>query len=411
MARRGDWTRGFGQRFGHYDNRLKHALTNRDVIWFHAVSVGEANLVTQLIQALEVRLPIHKFVVSTTTSTGMGILRERLPDRVSRVYYPIDRRKPVQRAMGTLHPEAVVLVEAEIWPNFLWSLRKRKVPYFLINARISDRSFRGYRRFGFLFRELFAGFTVVTAQNETDAARLRELGVRPEAIYVVGSLKFDAAKLDTARRLDVPGLLKRIGVGPDALVLVGGSTHAGEEAILADLVGRLRTTYPNLFLILVPRHHERGNEVGDELKQRGMKFVYRTELTNESRRDVGSVECLVVNTTGELRFFYACADLVFVGKSLTAVGGQNPIEPAALGKAVMFGPHMENFPQIVPQFLAAGGAIQVPDAAALERTVGDLLADPVRRAEVGRRGLEVVRMNEGSLTKTVELIAQNVKQR
>ncbi len=411
MARRGDWSRGFGERFGRYDNRLKHALTNREVIWFHAVSVGEANLVTQLIQALEKRLPIYKFVVSTTTSTGMGILRSRLPDRVSRIYYPIDRRKHVQRAMGTIHPGAVVLVEAEIWPNFLWSLRRRKVPYFLINARISDRSFRGYRRFGFLFRELFEGFTVVTAQNEADAARLRELGVRAEAIHVVGSLKFDAAKLDPSRRLDVERLLKKLGVGSEAQVLVGGSTHAGEEAILADLVRRLRPRFPRLFLVLVPRHHERGREVGDELKRRGINFVYRTELTEGHQRGAGSVECLLVNTTGELRFFYERADVVFVGKSLTAMGGQNPIEPAALGKAVVFGPHMENFPQVVPQFLAAGGALQVPDAAGLERAIEGLLGDPVKRQEIGRRGQEVVRLNEGALLRTVELIAQNVKQR
>ena len=313
--------------------------------------------------------------------------------------------------MGTIHPEAVVLMEAEIWPNFLWSLRKRKVPYFLINARISDRSFRGYRRFGFLFRELFAGFTAVTAQSESDAARLRELGVRPEAIHVVGSLKFDAAKLDVSRRLDVDALLKQLGVGPDAQVLVGGSTHAGEESILANLVQRLRSQFPSLFLVLVPRHHERGREVGDDLTRRGIKFVYRTELTAETRNEAGTVECLLVNTTGELRYFYERADVVFVGKSLTATGGQNPIEPAALGKAVVFGPHMENFPQVVPQFLAAGGAIQVPDAATLERTMAELLGDPAKRNELGRRGREVVRLNEGSLTKTVELIAQNVKVR
>jgi len=313
--------------------------------------------------------------------------------------------------MGTIHPEAVVLVEAEIWPNFLWSLRRRKVPYFLINARISDRSYRGYKRFGFLFRELFAGFTAVTAQNESDAARLRDLGVRPEAIHVVGSLKFDAAKMGSGRRLDVARLLDSIGIGADSLVLVAGSTHAGEEIILADLARQLRRKFPKLFLILVPRHHERGGEVGDQLKQRGIPFMFRTELVNHTRPPAVPVECLVVNTTGELRFFYERADVVFVGKSLTAEGGQNPIEPAALGKAVVFGPHMENFPQIVPQFLAAGGAIQVPDAAALSAVVGQLLGDPARREELGRRARDVVEQNEGSLARTVELIANNVKQR
>lgn len=411
MARRGDWQRGFGQRFGHYETRLKHSLTNRDVVWLHAVSVGEVNLVTGLIAALEKRLPNHKFVVSTTTSTGMAILRDRLPDRVSRIYYPIDRRKHVQRAMGTIHPEAVVLVEAELWPNFLWSLQRRNVPCFLVNARISDRSFRGYRRFGFLFRDLFAGFTGVTAQNEADAARLRDLGVPAKAIRVVGSLKFDAAKLGTPRRLDVPGLLRQLGASTDSLVVVGGSTHAGEEAILAEMFPRLRARCPNLFLVLVPRHHERGREVGDELSRRGVRFAYRTEITAGTKREPGSVDCLLVNTTGELLAFYERADVVFVGKSLTAEGGQNPIEPAALGKPVVFGPKMGNFPQVVPQFLAAGGAIQVPDAAALERTLTELLADPARRAELGQRGQSVVRQNSGALEETVEMIATLVKRR
>lgn len=411
MARRGDWRRGFGQRFGRYETRLKHALTNRDVVWLHAVSVGEVNLVTGLIAALEKRLPNHKFVVSTTTSTGMAVLRDRLPDRVSRIYYPIDRRKHVQRAMGTIHPEAVVLVEAELWPNFLWSLQRRNVPYFLVNARISDRSYRGYRRFGFLFRELFAGFTGVTAQNEADARRLRELGVSSSAIRVVGSLKFDAAKLGTPKRLDVPGLLKQLGADASNLILVGGSTHPGEEDILAEMFPRLRARFPSLFLVLVPRHHERGKEVGDGLARRGVQFAYRTEITSGMQRPRGSVDCLLVNTTGELLSFYESADVVFVGKSLTAEGGQNPIEPAALGKPVVFGPNMGNFPQVVPQFLAAGGAIQVPTAAALEQALGNLLEDPERRAEIGRRALSVVRQNAGALDETVELIATRVKVR
>ena len=409
MARRGDWRRGFGQRFGHYETRLKHALTNRDVVWLHAVSVGEANLVVGLIAALEKRLPIHKFVVSTTTSTGMAVLTQRLPDRVSKIYYPIDRRKHIQRAMGTIHPEAVVLVEAELWPNFLWSLQRRRVPYFLVNARISERSFRGYRRFQFLFRELFAGFTGVTAQNESDAARLRSLGVRADAIQVVGSLKFDAAKLGTPKRLDVPALLAQLGMPRDRLVLVAGSTHAGEEAILARVFRRLQERFPGLVLILVPRHHERGREVGDELSRQGVRYRFRTELTAGVRIEPGSVECLLVNTTGELLSFYESADLVFVGKSLTAQGGQNPIEPAALGKAMVFGPHMENFPHVVPQFLEAGGARQVADERSLERVLGELLMDPARRTEMGRKALEVVRQNAGAMEATVELIATRVK--
>jgi 3-deoxy-D-manno-octulosonic-acid transferase len=273
---------------------------------------------------------------------------------------------------------------------------------------LSERSFRGYRRFGFLFRDLFAGFDGVGAQSEADAVRLRELGCRAEAVRVVGSLKFEAAKLTERRVLDVPGMLRQLGVPEDALIWVAGSTFAGEEAILGEILMRLRKRFPNLFLIVAPRHHERGREAGEALAASGVRFMYRTEVTAKVQKAPGELDCLLVNTTGELRFFYAVADLVFVGKSLTAQGGQNPIEPAALGKAVVFGPHMQNFPQVVPQFLARGGAIQIADAAELEKTCEALLADPARRAELGRIGQEVVRDNLGSLDKTVEMIVEHL---
>jgi len=254
MWRRGNWRRGFRQRFGHYDAKFKQALTNRHVLWMHAVSVGEVNVCTQLIRALEPRVPNIKIVVSTTTSTGMGELQRKLPAHIGKIYFPIDYRQCVHRALSVIHPEAVLLVEAEIWPNFIWRLGDKKIPLFLVNARLSDRSYRGYKRCGFLFRSLFGSFTGVGAQDEADAARLRELGCRPEAIQVVGSLKFDAARLDERRLLDVPAMLRQLAVPAGARVLVGGSTHAGEEAILAEQFIRLRRRFPDLFLVLVPRH-------------------------------------------------------------------------------------------------------------------------------------------------------------
>ena len=408
MYRRGSWQAGFGERFGLYDGKLKQALTNRQVVWFHAVSVGEVNLCTQLIRAMEPLLPLHKIVVSTTTSTGMGLLRERLPAHITKIYYPIDRRKHVQRAVGLINPEVVVLVEAEIWPNFLWSLQRRGIPHFLVNARLSERSFRGYRRFRFLFGELFAGFAGVGAQNEADARRLRELGCRPEAIHVVGSLKFDAARIDDPNPVDIVSLLGQLGVGPGSLVLVAGSTHDGEEKILAAMHLRLKSRFPNLFLVLVPRHHERGAAVGEELRSLGVRFVFRKDLRPTTRHAAGSLDCLLVNTTGELRHFYTRADIVFVGKSLTAQGGQNPIEPAALGKAVVFGPHMENFPDIAPAFVRAGAAAQVADEAGLETTLIRLLEQSDERRAMGQRAQAVVRENQGSIGRTVSMLLESL---
>ena len=411
MLRRGNWQAGFGERFAEYDAKFKQALTNRHAIWLHAVSVGEVNICTHLIRALEPRVPNAKIVVSTTTTTGMGELKKKLPAHVSKIYYPVDRRKYVSRAQSLIGPEAIVLVEAEIWPNFIWRAQQQRIPLFLVNARLSERSYRGYKRFGFLFRPLFAAFTAVGAQNETDAARLRELGCRPEAIHIVGSLKFDAAKLDERRTLDVPALLRQLGVPENALLLVCGSTHAGEEAILAEVFLRLRQRFPDLFLVLVPRHFERSRDAGRELEARGVKFAYRNEVSGNGKMKYspGELQCLLVNTTGELKFFYEHATVIFVGKSLTAHGGQNPIEPGALGKAMVFGPNMENFAEVTRSFLAKNGAAQVKDATELESELARLLADGSRREQLGQNALQVVRENLGAVDRTVEMIIKGIK--
>jgi 3-deoxy-D-manno-octulosonic-acid transferase len=409
LKRRGNWQKGFAQRFGKYDSKLKQALTNRHVLWTHAVSVGEVNLCTQLIHALEPRMPNLKVVVSTTTTTGMGELESKLPSHISKIYYPIDRRKCVARALATIKPEAIVLVEAEIWPNFLWRASDMGKPVFLVNARLSERSYRRYKRFGFLFRPLFGSFTGVGAQNEQDAAKLLELGCRPEAIHVVGSLKFDAAVIPERRFLDVPGLLRQVGVTPGARVLLGGSTHPGEEIVLAEQFLRLRSRFPDLFLVLVPRHFERCRQVGRDLQTRGVKFVFRNEILTSAQLQPGEVDCLLVNTTGELQRFYEHATLIFVGKSLTAQGGQNPIEPGALGKAMVFGPHMQNFTDVVRSFLEAKGAVQVADAVELEKALGELLADESRRRELGSNALAVVRKNLGAIERTVDMIVKHLE--
>ena len=408
MWRRGNWREGFGQRFGRYNTRIKQAITNRHLLWIHAVSVGEVNVCTQLIRTLEPRVPNIKIVVSTTTSTGMAELQRKLPRHIEKIYYPIDHRRCVARAIGTIHPEAIILVEAEIWPNFLWRARDLNIPSFLVNARMSEGSYAGYKRFGFLFRPIFGGFTGVGAQNEMDAARLRDLGCRPEAIEVVGSLKFDAARLDERPMFSAEKLLRQLGVEPGARILVCGSTHAGEEQILAGVFRSLKARFPDLFLVLVPRHSERGKEVGKDLKERGIKYIYRTELSADARFDRGAVECLLVNTTGELKSFYEQASVIFVGKSLAGDGGQNPIEPGALGKAMVFGPNMRNFTAIADQFVTRGGAVQVKDRHELEGTLDRLLRDEAARETLGRNALDVVRENQGSIEKTVEMIVRHL---
>jgi 3-deoxy-D-manno-octulosonic-acid transferase len=409
MRRRGNWREGFGQRFGRYDGHLKQAITNRHVIWIHAVSVGEVNVATHLIKALEARAPNIKVVVSTTTSTGMGELKKKLPPHIHKIYYPIDRKKFVSRALRVIRPEAIILVEAEIWPNFLWTARSRGIPTFLVNTRLSEKSFRGYRRFSFVFRQIFEAFKGVGVQNQHDADRMQRLGAHDEAVHVVGNLKFDAAALTGRPAIDVASILDQLGIRPGDPIIVAGSTHDGEEAIVAQIASRLRREFPNLFLIVVPRHFERGKEAGKDIENAGLKIVYRTELSADLRFRRGEIQGLLVNTTGELRYFYEAATAIFVGKSLTTEGGQNPIEPGALGKPMVFGPNMQNFESIARAFLTNGGAIQVQNETELEQTLAELLRDERKRNQLGAAALRVVKENQGSIDRTVAMIVEHLK--
>jgi len=259
-----DWRTGFGERLGRYRPEFKTALAGRPVVWLHAVSVGETGVCLQLISQLESRLPGWQIAVSTTTSTGMAELQRRLPAHIARFYYPINLAGVVRRAMATVQPRALILMESELWPNLLWEAHDRGTPVFLVNARVSDRSLRGYRRFGFLFRPLFAKFRGVGCQAAREVERFVQLGFPAPGVRTTGNLKFDA-KLGRSSGPDVPGLLRQIGVNKNARLLVAGSTHAGEEALLAEMLSRLDKRFPDLFLILVPRHFERTREVGQEL--------------------------------------------------------------------------------------------------------------------------------------------------
>jgi 3-deoxy-D-manno-octulosonic-acid transferase len=404
MWRRGNWQAGFGQRFGFYDASLR--TSDKPCIWFHAVSVGEVGICAQLLRELSPKMRGYEFVVSTTTSTGMGELKRLMPAEVRKVYYPIDFYFSVRRALNTFRPRAFVLVEAELWPNLLWQANSRDIALFLINARLSDRSLRGYKRFGFIFEPIFNTFRAVGCQSDADAERLNELGFAKN-VKAVGNLKFDAAK-PTPSKFDATKLLRQIGVTEKSKVLVAGSTHDGEEAILADTAQQLRKEFTDLFLVLVPRHFERTKDVVAELKQRNVRFMLRTDITPETSFAAGSFDCLVVNSTGELKAFYETASLVFVGKSLTAHGGQNPIEPAALGKAIVTGPNMENFRSIMAAFRERQAIITVPDAAALRATIAELLKDETKRAQLGQRALAVVESNSGATARTVELITTHL---
>lgn len=410
LRRRGAWREAFGQRFGRYaPGAIPPTSPGGKRIWLHAVSVGEVNTCLQLVRCLQQRRADLHLVVSTTTNTGMAELRRKLPPGVTPIYFPVDLRGCVRRALDAVQPDLMLLMEREIWPNFLWELERRGIPLMLVNARLSDHSHRAHLRYSRVFRGLYAQAELVGAQTEADARRLRDVGCVSEAVRVLGSMKFDAVHTAAPAGLDVKGLLDRAGRTPGAPTLVAGSTHDGEEALLARVTRRLRQEVPDLFLVLVPRHFERAGDVLEQLRSEGFTASRRSSLEQAAPPDA-SDGCLLVDSTGELTAFYAEADVVFVGKSLCARGGQNPIEPAALARAMVFGPHMQNFPGVTEQLLESNAARQVADEHELISVLAELLRSPERRAALGRNALEVVRLNTGATTRTADLILRRLEQ-
>lgn len=403
LVRRGNWRPHFGERFGGY-GQLAGELKDHRVLWLHAVSVGEANLAVQLVEALRPQIVDWKIVVSTTTTTGRAELKRKLPEEVHVVYYPIDWLPFVGRAFRALNPAAIVLVEAEIWPNLFWQATRAKVPMHLVNARLSEKSARGYEKWSFIFQPLFASLQSVGVHHEADAKRLEAVGSDPDAITVTGNLKFDQAASPPAGVFDAASVLAQLGVS-ERPVLLGGSTFYGEEAMLAEHLPHWQEACPELFLIVVPRHCERAAAVEAALQNAGLQVARRTELENSPEKP----NVLLVDTTGELKAFFEVATIVFMGKSLTAQGGQNPIEPAAVGKPVVFGPFMQNFAAVTRQLLEAEGAVQVADEAELAAVVEQLLADEVRRDRLGAAGREVVEANQGATQRTAEYLGKSLR--
>ena len=409
MQRRGGWRDRVGQRFGKYDaDFIKHCSKGKR-IWIHAVSVGEVHLSLELVKRLKARLGDCKIIVSATTTTGMAEWQKKLPPDIKTCFYPIDRRPWVRSAMDVIRPEVIILAEAEIWPNFFWEARQRNIPTFLINARISEKSFGRYQRLAFLFRPLFQSLAQVGTQNKSDADRLASLGCRQDRVQVTGNMKFDAALSGTRKpTLDVPQLFHESGITDNALILMGSSTHPGEEAILGKIYSELKPVYPRLKLVLVPRHFEKARAAGDTLKAASLNVCYRSEWkpgTDLSDNDDDA--CLIVDSTGELSSFYAHVDLVFIGKSLTAKGGQSPIEAAAAGTAMIMGPNMQNFRAITRTLLSNKAAFQVPDANGLKDAVSKLLKDSDARSSIGSHAKQVVQQNLGAVDRSLEMLVSH----
>jgi 3-deoxy-D-manno-octulosonic-acid transferase len=391
------WRAGLRQRLGFIPQRRSRA----PCVWIHGVSVGEVLAAESLVREYEREFPEWEIWISTTTRTGQQAARAAYPKH--RVfYYPLDLSFATSRVLERVRPAMVVLMELEIWPNFLLSCWARRIPVLLANGRITDRSYREYRVLQRLIPEPLDRIRLYCVQTDRYARRFRELGVPDDRIFVTGTMKFDnipvhpdPAESERLRRVF------RIESGDR--VLMGGSTHPGEDEALLRIFREIREGHPEARLILVPRHPERHAEVEDAIRQSGFGVVRKTALDRMPDREISRDAVILVDTMGELARIYGVADVVFVGGSLIPHGGQNMMEPAGLGKAVLFGTHIGNFREPVDALLDGRGAVMVRDEAELERELTRLFSDVEASASMGARAREVVLSHRGSTARMLDV--------
>jgi 3-deoxy-D-manno-octulosonic-acid transferase len=400
MVRRGGYREKFGQRLGIYDRELRVRLSRQRWTWLHAVSVGEVNIGLKLANALRALEPEFHCVLTTTTTTGFALANQNAASWIEVMYTPLDYWPIMRRAFAVIRPVRISLVEAEVWPNLAAEAHARRVPLVLVNARLSPRSEQRYRRFRVFVAPTFQLLELVCVPEREDVGRWAALGVPRNRIRVTGSIKYDP---DVQSQAVAAPLWDASWVGaPDGAVLFGGSTHRGEEEIVATVFLRLRQRFPSLRLFIAPRHVERLREIRAQLGALGLRVV----LASKARMDgkASEADCLLLDTTGELQRWYDIATVVFVGKSLTAHGGQNPVEPILAGKPVVFGPHMENFGMLARTLISRKAAIQIRDADSLERAIVELLQDTEARQRLVQNAREVLNMHKGATERAAALV-------
>lgn len=400
--RKGKYRAGFAEKFlGLVPMRAADAAP---CVWIHAVSVGEAALISSLVKRLRAERPDWQIVISTTTHTGLETARKKYPD-ITSFYCPLDFSWAVRTALRRIKPNLLVLAELELWPNLITAANEAEVPVAVVNGRLGERSFRGYSRVKPLMRRLLNRLAVVAVQNEEYRERFAALGCDTRRLATTGSLKFDGAVSDR-RNPNTLRLGELAGVASDDVVFLAGSTQEGEEAAALEAYRAAVAEFPRLRLILVPRHPDRFAEVAELGLASGFRFRRRTELDGLSRGQLAAEpwQVLLVDAIGELGAWWGLARIAFVGGSFGNRGGQNMLEPAAYGAAVSFGPNTWNFRDIAAALVGAGGAGVVADPTALTSFVGRCLHDPAFAAELGDRARRLVAANLGATERTTALL-------
>ena len=402
--------RGWRERFGGVPVREG----DRRCIWIHGVSLGEVNATPTLIAELKRRLPDVDVVISSTTDTGYAAANRHYPNQIV-FRFPLDFSFALRRVFRRIRPDAIVLMELEIWPNLLRLTSRRGIPVGIANGRITEE--KSMRRFSKpivrnLARDMVSKLAWIAAQDETYAERFRRLGAPDDRVIAAGSLKFDTAVV--ADEIDGDRELARaMGIATDAPLIVAGSTGPGEEPILLDAYDRLRETNDSLQLAIIPRKPERFDEVARQIESRGYGCIRRSARPNGANalaldQTNSTTTIFLGDTMGELRKFYSLATVVFIGRSLVPMGGSDLMEVAALAKPMCYGPHVENFADMDRQLTAVDAAVKVTDADTLARTFAEMLKNTPDATERGRRARQVVLENQGATVKIADLICESL---
>jgi 3-deoxy-D-manno-octulosonic-acid transferase len=372
-------------------------------VWLHAVSVGETLAVAGLVRELQAGYPGRRIFLSHVTPAGREASEKRVPGVAGRFFLPLDWRWCVRRVFRRLRPAVLVIAETELWPNLLRAAHESGVRVALVNARLSDRSFQGYRRFRPFLRRVLANVDWIGAQTPADRERFVSLGAPVERVAVTGNIKFDAQP--PAPREFTAALRKALKLAERGPVVVAASTMAGEEPQVLAAWKQVRAAHPQALLILAPRHPARFEAVSQLLARQGLSAIRRSALESSPEnmaRQLAAAEIFLLDTIGELAGVFALGDVVFVGGSLVPTGGHNLLEPAYWGKAILFGPHMHNFRDIAARFLETGSAVQVESAADLGRTIFDLLGDEPRCRKLGAAARELLALESGATRRILD---------
>ncbi|MCI0339179.1 MAG: 3-deoxy-D-manno-octulosonic acid transferase [Acidobacteria bacterium] len=406
----------FRQRMGLLPDSLN--ANSRPTIWLHAVSVGETLAAGSLVKALRVRFPQHRLIISTTTATGQTVARARMAEADGFCFFPFDWRFCVRRALDTIQPQILILMESELWPNFLSECRQRDIPVLVANGRISDRSFVRSQKFGFFVRRLFRLVTRFAMQSQVDAERAIRLGAPPNRVSVSGNIKYDIGVTSESRGFaEVARSLAEVFALSSAPLVVAGSTSDGEEEIVLSAFKQIREEMglEKTRLLIAPRHPERFGDVVRMLDSSRLKYVRRSTIEQERVAEAQAADCIFLDTVGELAALYRFASVVFIGGSLVPKGGHNILEPALYAKPIIVGPYMENFREITNDLLGRDALIQLRGESEeeliskLKTTLIELLTDQGRAQRLGENARRTIEDNSGATARTLALVVELIE--